>query len=99
MGGHKKHEAAFAVSIIRPYRSTTYADAAYCYRPSSAVCRSVCWYVYLSVTVVSPAKTVEPIEMLSGLWAQVGSRNHMVDGGPHIPMGRGNFEGERGIPL
>ena len=28
--------------IIRPHRSTTYVDAAYCYRPSSVVCRSVC---------------------------------------------------------
>jgi len=28
--------------IIRPHRSTTYEDAAYCYRPSSVVCRSVC---------------------------------------------------------
>ena len=28
--------------IIRAHRSTTYVDAAYCYRPSSAVCRSVC---------------------------------------------------------
>jgi len=29
-------------NIIMPHRSTTYADAAYCYRPSSVVCRSVC---------------------------------------------------------
>ena len=28
--------------IVRPLRSTTYVDAAYCYRPSSVVCRSVC---------------------------------------------------------
>ena len=28
--------------IIRPHRTTTYIDAAYCYRPSSVVCRSVC---------------------------------------------------------
>ena len=28
--------------IIRPHRSTTYVDAAYSYRPSSVVCRSVC---------------------------------------------------------
>ena len=28
--------------IIRPHRSTTYVDAAYCYRPSSMVCLSVC---------------------------------------------------------
>jgi len=43
--------------------------AACCYRPSGVVCLSV----GLSVTVVSPAKTVEPIEMPFGLsigWAQ-----------------------------
>jgi len=41
--------------IIMPHHSTTYVDAAYCYRPSSVIC--------LSVTLVSPAKTAEPIEM------------------------------------
>ena len=35
--------------IIRPHRSTTYIDAAYCYRLSSVVCRSVCWSVCVSV--------------------------------------------------
>jgi len=30
------------IFIIRPHRSTTYVDAAYCYRPSSVVCPSVC---------------------------------------------------------
>ena len=29
-------------TIIRPHRSTTYVDAAYCYGPTSVVCRSVC---------------------------------------------------------
>ena len=33
---------ALCLFIIRPHRSTTYVDAAYCYRPSTAVCRSVC---------------------------------------------------------
>ena len=31
------------MTIIRPHRSTTYADVVYCYRPSSVVCRSVCY--------------------------------------------------------
>jgi len=44
--------------IIRPHRSTTYVDAAYSYRPSSVVCRSV--------TLVSPAKTAAPIELPFG---------------------------------
>jgi len=30
------------VIIIRAHHSTTYIDAAYSYRPSSVVCRSVC---------------------------------------------------------
>jgi len=30
------------IAIIRPHRSTTYVDAAYCYRWSSVVCQSVC---------------------------------------------------------
>jgi len=37
-----------------------YIDAAYCYRQSSMVCRSV--------TIMSPANIAEPIEMLLGLW-------------------------------
>jgi len=40
------------VHIIRPHRSTTYVDAAYCYRRSGVVCLSG-----LSVTIVNPAKT------------------------------------------
>jgi len=52
----------------------------------------------LSVTVVSPPKTAEPIEMPFGLRILVGPRNHVLDGGQHLPMGRSNFEG-RGGPL
>ena len=72
--------------IIRPHRSTTYVDGAYCYRLSSMVCQSVCW----SVTLVSPAKTSEPIEMLFGLRTQVGPGNHVLDG-VQIPHGKGQF--------
>jgi len=65
------------------------------------VCRSVslCLSVCLSVTLVSPAKTAEPIEMPFGLWTQVGTGNHVLDEVPGPPMGRGNFEGEGGVPL
>jgi len=62
--------------IIRPHRSTMYRDAAYSYRPCSVVCRSVSMSVGLSVglsvTLVSPAKTAEPIKLPFGLrlgWA------------------------------
>ena len=60
----------------QPHRSTTYVDAAYCYQPSSVICRSV--------TLVSPAKTAESIEMPFGLWARMGPRNHVLDGVPEV---------------
>jgi len=81
--------------IFRLHCNTTYVDAASCYELSSVVCQSV----YLSDTLVSPAKTTAPIEMLFGLRTRVDPWNHVIDGGPDIPMGRGNFEGERGVPL
>jgi len=62
-----------------------YVDAAYCYRPTSMVC----WC--LSLTVVSPAKMAEPIEVLFGLRTWVGPRNHVLDGGSDLPMEKGNF--------
>jgi len=48
---------------------TTYVVAVYCYRLSTMVCRSV--------TLVSPAKTAEPIEMPFGLKTWVGPGNHV----------------------
>ena len=42
---------------------------------------SVCLSVCLSVTIVSPAKTAEPIEIPFGLWTRVGPKNHVLDGG------------------
>ena len=57
------------------------------------VCLSVDLSVCRSVTVVSPAKTAEPIEILFGLWTRVGPRNHVLDGGADAHMGRDNFEG------
>ena len=35
--------------------------------------------------MVSYAKTAQPIEMPFGLWARMGQRNHMLDGGPDPP--------------
>jgi len=37
----------------------------------------VAWSVGLSVTLVSPAQTGEPIEMLFGLWVRMGPRNNV----------------------
>jgi len=56
----------------------------------------VAWYVGLSVarsvTVVSPAKTAEPIEPF-GLWTRIGPRNRVLDG-VQMPIRRGHFEGK-----
>jgi len=39
--------------------------------------------VSLSVTVVSPSKMVEPVEMLFGMWTWVGPARHVLDGGAY----------------
>jgi len=55
----------------------------------------VAWSIgCLSVTVLSPAKTSQLIEMLFGLRTLVGLRSHVLDGGTDPPMGRGNYKGE-----
>jgi len=59
----------------------------------------VVWSVGRSVTLVSPAKVDAPIEMPFRLRTRVGPRNHVLDGSPDPPMGRGNFEGEKGPPI
>ena len=45
-----------------------------------------------SVIVMSPTNTAEPVEMPFGLWASMGSRNRILDGGPDPSMGSGNIE-------
>jgi len=50
----------------------------------------------LSVTLVRPAKTAKPTEMPFGLRTRVGQANHVLDGSPDPPMGRGNFERGKG---
>jgi len=50
--------------------------------------------VSLSVTLVSLAKTAEPIEMPFGLKIWVDPGNHVLDGSPDPTMGRGNFGGK-----
>ena len=65
-----------------------YVHAVYCYRPSSVVC--------LTVTLVSPTKTAEPIEMPFRLRTREDPRNHVLDGGPGPLMGRSNFKGGKG---
>ena len=62
------------------------------------VARSFGLSVGLSVTVVSPAKAAEPVEMPVGLSARVGSRSHLLDGGPDPPWDGAVLE-ERVGPL
>ena len=64
----------------------------------SIVTDRVAWCVGLSVTLVSPAKTVEPIETPFGLRSRVGPGNHVLDGGPD-PHGKGQFYWGKGVPL
>ena len=37
----------------------------------------------VSVRIVSPARTAEPIEMPFGMWTRVGRMKHVLDGGAH----------------
>jgi len=55
--------------------------------------------VCLSVTLLCPAKTAEPIEMPSGLRTWLDPRDHILDEGSDPPMGRGKFWGENGRPV
>jgi len=75
-----------------PPPTTMYVDLAYCYRPSCVVCRSVCPSVTLSVnrsvTLVSPAKSAEAIEMPCRYWAWMDPRNRLR-WGPDPPCGKG----------
>jgi len=52
----------------------------------------VCLSVGLSVTLVSPPKTAEPIEMPFELRTWVGPRDHVLDGGSD-PHGKGQIFG------
>jgi len=61
----------------------------------SIVTDRVAWSVGLSVTVVSPAKTAEPIEMQFGMLRRVDPRNHVLDGGADAQMEEGTLLGER----
>ena len=53
------------------------------------------WSVCPPVTIVSPAKTAESIDVPLGMMSEVGPGNHVLDGGPDPPMQTGNFEGEK----
>jgi len=85
------HNRILYVKIVVSQRWAVFlrhsADIAYCHRWSIMVCL----LVGLSVTIVSCAKTVKPIEMPFWLWTLVGPRNQVLARGPDPPMWRGNF--------
>jgi len=43
---------------------------------------------------VSPEETAGSIKMASGVWGAVGPSNHVLDGAPDPPHGKGNFGGD-----
>ena len=55
--------------------------------------------VCLFVTLVSPAKTAEPIEMPFGLRTWLGPKDHVLDGVQIPPWEGANFRGRMGVPL
>jgi len=43
--------------------------------------------------MVSAKKMAKPIEMPFGVWTQVGTGSHVLDGGPDFQTRRANFDG------
>ena len=58
----------------------------------SIVTDRAAWSDGRSVTLVSPAKMAEPIEMPFGLRTSVGPGNHVLDGGADPPWEGDNFK-------
>ena len=86
--------------LFRPHRRTTYVDAAYCYRSSSVVCRSVCLSVGLSVCHTSELCKNGCTER-AAVWVEELGRpgNHVLDGVQIPPWEGANFGGRIGVPL
>jgi len=61
------------------------------YRVAWSVSLCVSRTVGQSVTLESPAKTAQPIEMPFGMLSQVSPMNHALDVDPDGPKRRGNF--------
>ena len=93
----ERHELQLRSGVLlRPHRSTTYVDVAYCYRPSSVVCWSVCLSDCRSVSYTSePSKNSWTDRDAVWVMDLGGPREPCIRWGPDPPMGRGNFEGER----
>jgi len=61
------------IAVLRTYT----VHVAFCYRPSSLVCLSICLPVCLSM---GQKKTAKQIDTSLGLWTRVGPRKHELDG-------------------
>ena len=85
--------SAYAVTATKPVHLLQIRPIVHNYRapptipPSYNRDRAVAWSVGLSVTLVGPAKTAEPIEMPFGLRTRMGPGNHVLDGGSDPTMG------------
>jgi len=86
---------ATVIIFIRLHHHTRYVDVAYCDTQSSVVCQSVC----VSVMIVSPAKTDEPIETLFGMWTWVGPQNHVLDESPDTRCKGAILRSGKGRPI
>jgi len=84
------------LSIIRPHHNTTYVDAAYCYRPSSVVCRSACRSVCHTSEPCKNGWTDRDADLVEESGEPM---EPCITWESRSPMGSGNFEGERGVPL
>jgi len=72
------HSMFMRVFLVSPHRSTTYAHAAYCYRPSSVVCRSVC--LSLCHSREPCKKRLNRSRCRSGCRLELGPRKHVLHG-------------------
>ena len=81
--GPKVRLLLYSIAVLHiGLHTSLHVNAAYCYR--------VALSVSLSTTIVSPAKTAEPIEVPFGLWTRFCQRNHVLDG-VACRMRRGQF--------
>jgi len=87
------------VVVAWPHHSTTYVDAACCYRPSSVVCLSVGLSVSWSVTRSEPCKNGWTDRDVLWVVDSDGPKKPCVRWGVQIPVGKGQFWGRKGRPI
>ena len=94
--GHKNSCCLlYNLRIFRPHCSTTYVDAACCYRLSSVVCLSVGLSVCHSSEPCKNGCTNQDAIRAENLSRP---KEPCIRWGSRSPMGKSNFEGGRGVP-